>query len=74
MDSIHLETLPTSRGATLLKKHNKKQRLTRGEALIAKCCECMGGYIDGRRDCKIPSCPLYPYMPYRGRELTTKTQ
>lgn len=42
--------------------------LTRGEAMKAKCYECMGGYIDGRRDCESRDCPLYKYMPYRVKE------
>lgn len=25
----------------------------------------MGGYRDGRRDCEIPACALYHWMPYR---------
>jgi hypothetical protein len=25
----------------------------------------MGYYADGKVDCKIPSCSLYPVMPYR---------
>ena len=36
------------------------------EAISLKCEECMNEYIDGRRDCEIPLCPLYPYMPYKG--------
>lgn len=43
-------------------------RLTRGEAILAKCYECMNGYIDGTFDCGITDCPLHPYMPYRGKQ------
>jgi len=34
------------------------------QAMEAKCFECCNGYIDGRIDCKVTSCPLYPWMPY----------
>lgn len=25
----------------------------------------MNTYLDGKNDCEIPGCPLYPFMPYR---------
>jgi len=25
----------------------------------------MCGYVDGRRDCEVPGCALYDWMPYR---------
>jgi hypothetical protein len=28
----------------------------------------MAEYVDGMRDCEIPSCPLYFAMPYRQQE------
>lgn len=34
-------------------------------AMRAKCHDCMARYVDGRRDCEIPECPLYYWMPYR---------
>jgi len=55
----------TSRGTRVYEKYLRGERITRGEALAAKCAECMGGYVDGRRDCRVELCPLYPYMPYR---------
>jgi len=39
-------------------------KLTHKRAILAKCAECMGKYIDSKADCSIPDCPLYPYMPY----------
>jgi len=38
--------------------------ITRKEAMLAKCYECMNGYIDGKNDCCIKTCPLYSKMPY----------
>ena len=36
--------------------------------VLAKCYECTNGYADGKIDCGITSCPLYPFMPYRKGE------
>ena len=63
-----LQTAPTSSGKTYLLKHFKGEDLTRGQAIKAKCADCMGLYIDGRIDCEISECPLYPYMPYRKKD------
>jgi len=60
-----VELAPLARGKKELLKYLSGKRLTRGEALLANCYECMGYYIDGKADCKIYDCPLYQYMPYR---------
>jgi hypothetical protein len=57
--------VPHSRGLTQLVKHRKGVQLTQRQATLAKCCDCMGYHVDGRVDCRIPACPLYPFMPYR---------
>jgi Zn-finger protein len=33
----------------------------------------MGGFTDGKQDCQIPACPLYPWMPYRQNQGLTST-
>ena len=33
-----------------------------------KCHSCMNGFKDGRRDCGVTSCELYPRMPFRKLE------
>jgi len=38
------------------------------QMILAKCYECMAYYGDGKIDCKIPLCPLYPLMPFRKGE------
>jgi len=38
---------------------------TRALAMAAKCHDCCGGYIDGKYDCTVTSCPLYPWFPYK---------
>ena len=44
-------------------RHVLGERLSASQAFKAKCYDCTCGYADGREDCHIPSCPLYPYMP-----------
>ena len=48
-------------------KYLKGEKLTRGEAILAKCYDCVCHYADGKVDCELPTCPLYDYMPYRGK-------
>ncbi len=62
-----------ARGRKELIKHINGERLTPRQRIIAKCYECMGGYADGRRDCKIPKCPLYSLMPFHGKEERAAT-
>jgi len=56
-----------ARGSKELKKYFAGGRLTQRQMILAKCYECMGGYADGKVDCGIKDCPLYPLMPYRKR-------
>ncbi len=67
-DINFIQTAPTSSGKTFLLKHLYGDFLTRDQAIRAKCCDCMGYYIDGRTDCELPDCPLYPFMPYRKKD------
>jgi hypothetical protein len=41
------------------------EKLTLNQAVKAHCYECMGYYIDGKVDCKVPECSLYFRMPFR---------
>lgn len=43
------------------------ERLTQREAILAKCYDCDGGHSDGKFDCEMPACSLYPFMPYLGK-------
>jgi len=45
------------------RKYDPKPR--RSECVRAKCFECCAQFDDGRHDCEIRDCPLYPKMPYR---------
>lgn len=46
----------------------KTEKPSRAAAMKWKCHECMGGYADGRKDCEITVCALYPWMPYRKKK------
>ncbi len=52
-------------GSASLWKHRDGGRLSRTQAILAKCADCCGDYVDERSDCEIPRCPLYPWQPYR---------
>ena len=47
-----------------LRRYEDGLKLSHNQAIKAKCNECMGGFIDGRIDCGISECPLYPFMKY----------
>lgn len=55
----------TAQGRNELIAHREGRKLTRGQAIKAKCYECAGGFTDGKADCAIPHCPLYSFMAYR---------
>jgi len=40
------------------------EKPTRSLAMQSKCHECTGRYADGKNDCQMPTCSLYPWMPY----------
>lgn len=66
----------TARGQGELLKHLSGQRLTLKQAVNAHCYDCMNYYSDGKVDCKIRHCSLYPFMPYRldrEKQATKKT-
>ncbi len=67
------KSCPKSSGRELLIKHLDSRKLTFRQRCIAKCFECMGGYVDGRVDCRITDCPLYPVMPYRESSAIVKS-
>ena len=52
------------KGGKELKSYLTGEVLSAKGAVIAKCYDCMGYYADGAIDCKVPTCPLYLYMPY----------
>jgi hypothetical protein len=65
----------TARGKQELIRHLKGDRLTMKQAILANCYDCMGGYGDGKTDCRIPGCPLYRFMSYReDKEMKTRKE
>ncbi len=62
------------KGRTELISHLEGKRLTLRQMIFAKCYDCMGFFADGKVDCNIPECALYPLMPYRkGDKYQLKT-
>ena len=55
----------TSKGKTQMLRHLDGEKLTRNQAIVAKCFDCMGMFIDGRLDCRMPNCPLFPFRSYK---------
>ena len=53
-----------SQGRTAYLKYLETGNISLKNAVLAKCYECMGYFADGRKDCEMPDCPLYPYMLY----------
>ena len=52
--------------------HLSGEKLTPTQAIHAKCYECMGFYADGKADCGISDCPLYPFMRYNPNRIIKK--
>ena len=67
-----MEKLPNAKGNNLIKIYLDGGILTIMESIHAKCADCMGYYVDGRVDCKVPTCPLYPFMFYNKRKRTAR--
>ena len=50
------------------------KKLSPARAIKATCYQCMNSYVDGKNDCGIPDCPLYPFMPYRRDKVSVKRE
>lgn len=57
-----------AKGKTESLRHLVGERLTHKQAIYAKCYDCMGYFIDGRVDCQLFECSLYPFMVYRNTD------
>lgn len=63
-DMLKSAELGTSRaGKNTLIKHLKGERITRQQAIRAKCYDCNGMGEQG--ECDIKTCALFPYSPYK---------
>ena len=45
-------------------RYLKGERISMGQAVKAKCFDCCAYYEDGKVDCGVKDCPLYPWMPF----------
>lgn len=55
----NIKQLPRRKGKSELIRHLKGEKLTRGEAIHAKCFECTAG--EESAPCQIWRCPLHPF-------------
>jgi hypothetical protein len=63
-----------AKGRRELIRHFYGERNTIRQMVLAKCYDCMGYFSDGKDDCGMELCPLYPIMAYRsGEKYATKT-
>jgi len=53
------------RGKKELIAHLEGKNITRSQAMVSKCFDCMGYFADGIGDCNSPDCPMYNYRPYK---------
>ena len=56
--------MSNARGVKELKTYQLGDKISLKKSVLAKCADCMGYYIDGKMDCMIPDCSLYPFMVY----------
>lgn len=57
-----VKTWPKRIGRGHLLKYLSGDRITRNDAILAKCYECCGG--DDHGVCTVSTCPLLPYSQY----------
>ena len=54
----------SGKGSVYLIDYASGKKITPRQSILAKCAECTCDYKDGREDCWMVKCPLYPFMPY----------
>ena len=60
---FRVKTYPKQSGRADLIKHLEGKRLSKGQAIKAKCYDCNG--MGESYECDIETCSLYPYSPYK---------
>jgi len=58
-----------ARGKKELIRHLEGGKLTIRQAVLARCYDCTGFFADGKVDCKMPICPLHPFMVYNANRI-----
>jgi hypothetical protein len=61
-----------AKGKNELLKHLEGEGLGLASMVAAKCYDCMGFYPDGRQDCEVHHCPLYPRMPFNKNKKASR--
>lgn len=64
MKTASIVKSPLAKGKKELLGYMHGKAISRSQSMAAKCFECMNGYVDGRNDCAVHDCPLYPWMPF----------
>lgn len=62
-----------AKGQKELMKHLEGNSLTLRQAVLAKCYDCSGFYSDGKNDCCMPGCSLYPFAPFNANRVKKVT-
>ncbi len=57
------EQLKRIKGSGAMRKFIKHTKISRSEAIVAFCFECLGG--ENTFDCETRTCSLYQFSPYR---------
>lgn len=70
----NIEKAPLAQGQKELTSYLRGNRLTLSESILAHCYDCMGFYVDGKDDCEMELCPLYPFMPYNPNKSKFKAE
>jgi hypothetical protein len=60
-----VESSPLAKGKNEYLRYLNGKNITKSEAILGNCYLCIGYASDGKCDCKMPLCPLHPWMPYR---------
>lgn len=62
----------SARGKKELLAHLYGERQTARQAIFSKCYDCTCYFADGRVDCGMPLCPLYPFMAYNANRQKSR--
>ena len=68
---VSAESGPLRRGKKELIKHLEGGKITRKQAMLAKCYDCDGMGDSGK--CDIETCPMYHYSQFKSHSSTIST-
>lgn len=54
------------KGQREYEKFKSGKKLTRKQAMLAKCYDC-NGLTESNSDCLVTACPMYSYMPFKAK-------